>query len=351
LKTFLKKIIFIIFDTLSIFIKLKKLNKQNLNIVVLLQKPLGIGDLVMLSPFIKLLEENQTSDIYIISEYPDFIDLKKTQWIKPNEVNIELLKQSLVISPTLTWSHLKYILKSKYFIGYFTSNKLISNIKNINYKYNPKNEHYLLKTFPILDILKIQYNKDEFLYPNIKTNLFKTNLENYIVIAPYSNWAERQYPLENYIKLINTIVTKYKRNIVLIGSNADDEINFNRNIEQKINNSLLLNLCGKTDILQMNYIIKNSTLFIGNDSGPANIAYIISKKSLVFFGSVYFENRLPINNFLQKNIIAIDSRNECNIFPCYDGYNKPICKNQDKYACLSKTYIDNQQLDKLMDNI
>lgn len=99
----------------------------------------------------------------------------------------------------------------------------------------------------------------------------------------------------------------------------------------------------------MNCIIKNAILFIGNDSGPSNIAYIIAKKSLVFFGSVYHENRLPLNNKLKSNIIALDCRESCKYFPCYDGYSKPNCMNNDKYSCLSNTNISTKQLNKLLD--
>ena len=97
------------------------------------------------------------------------------------------------------------------------------------------------------------------------------------------------------------------------------------------------------------YIIKNSKCFIGNDSGPANIAYLIAKKSIVFFGSVDFENRLPLNSELKLNILALDSRHECKYFPCYDGYNKPDCENLDKYCCISKTFIINKDLEFFLD--
>lgn len=345
MKKLFKKTIFFILNFFSFFIKIKKIDSKNLNIIILLRKPLGIGDLVMLSPFIFLVEK-KFDNIFIVSEYDEFLLFKKSKWIKPNSLDDNLLNNSLVISPTLAFSHLKYMFKSKYFLGYFTSNKLISNIVKINYRYNPKKEHYLKKTFPLMDILEIEYDKDNFIYPEIKCNEYRIN-NNYITIAPYSNWMERQYPFNNYIELIFQLLKVTNINIILIGSNNDDEKKFNKKIEKQINNNRVINLTGKTNILQMNHIIKNSKLFIGNDSGPANISYIISPKSLVFFGSVYFENRLPLNPLLSKNIKALDKRGNCQEFPCYDGYNKPFCKNSDKYCCLNVKISDKQLLSLL----
>ena len=349
MKVFIKNFLFIVFNFLSNFIKVKKFTYNDENIVILLQKPLGLGDLVILSPFVSLIENNFKSKIFILSEYDSFIEFQKVIWLKPKECPENLIQDAIVISPTLAFSHLKYIFKAKYFIGYFISNKLISNFSKISYTYNPKYEHYLLKTFIILDIFKIEYDKNDLFYPAIKYNFLDLGIENYIVLAPYSNWKERQYPFNNYISLISNLIQIYKINIIFIGSNDLNEVAFNQQIENKLNNPLIINLTAKTSILQMNYIIKNSKCFIGNDSGPANIAYLIAKKSIVFFGSVDFENRLPLNSELKLNILALDSRHECKYFPCYDGYNKPDCENLDKYCCISKTFIINKDLEFFLD--
>ena len=45
------------FNFLSNFIKIKKFEYKGESILILLQKPLGLGDLVMLSPFVSLIED------------------------------------------------------------------------------------------------------------------------------------------------------------------------------------------------------------------------------------------------------------------------------------------------------
>ena len=64
------------FNFLSNFIKIKKFEYKGESILILLQKPLGLGDLVMLSPFVSLIEDKFKSKIFVVSEHKDFIEFK-----------------------------------------------------------------------------------------------------------------------------------------------------------------------------------------------------------------------------------------------------------------------------------
>ena len=130
MRTLFKKFIYRLFDTLSYLIPIKSRLELNssIDIVILFQKPLGIGDLVMLSPLVILLEEKFIeNNIYIVTEYEKFIDFDRASWIHPSNLNKNLLVNSIVISPMLVFTHLKYMFQAKYFIGYFLthSNKTI----------------------------------------------------------------------------------------------------------------------------------------------------------------------------------------------------------------------------------
>jgi ADP-heptose:LPS heptosyltransferase len=319
------------YNFVYLFKKKKSLNLETVDKVILLHtKPLGLGDMVLLSPFFILITKLK-KDIFIVSDYPEFL-VFDAKWLKRSEVNDEFFKNAVVISPTLALPHLKYALKAKYFIGYFISNKLISNFSNRNYRYDPVNNHYLDKTFPILEELNISYS-DEFEYPEVLQKKFEIDKE-YILIAPYSNWEERQYSFENYVELLNNILKISNYYIIIVGSANEEEVNFNDLLVKNINSNKIINLTAKTNLKELNYLIANCKLYIGNDAGPSNIAYITAKKSLVFFGSVYYETRLPKNSLLRKKIKALDNRKCCKIFPCYDGYNKPSCSIENKYCCL-----------------
>jgi ADP-heptose:LPS heptosyltransferase len=312
------------------------MDKTRINKVYIYFINLGIGDLIMLSPFIYLIsKEFKDKEVKLITDYPELFTLDNLTWVKPKDHNNSLFERnSLAISPTLTWYHIKYIKSSNHFIGYFLSNKFISNFTQLDFSYQPKNEHYLSKIFPILDALLIKYDIDNFLYPRLNFTAPSPNILNslkpYIVVAPYSNWKERQYPKDRFIDLILVLIVKY--NIVLIGSNNKDEVELNKSIYKEIvshetKSHSIVDLSGKTTLYEVIYIIQNAEQYYGNDSGTTNIAFLESKDVTAFFGSVLPQNRVPLNKKLQQNIKTYHRSDLCDLYPCYDGYNKPQCNN------------------------
>jgi ADP-heptose:LPS heptosyltransferase len=350
LRTFFKQYLFKLFNALSFLIPIKpQLGlDSDLDVVVLIQKPLGIGDLVMLSPLVILLEEKFIKDnIYIVTEYEKFIDFDRASWIHPSSLSKFSLANSIVISPMFVFTHLKYIFKSKYFIGYFFSNKLTSNFMKNEYKYSFTNGHYFKKIFPILDALDIEYDKEHLSYPRMTTSDLDRNSDD-VVIAPYANWKERQFPLSKFVSLIHSLLKTCSCKIVLIGSDNPLEVEFNKQLEALVSSSRLDNQTGCTTLLKMSDLISKAKLYIGNDSGPSHFAYLNARKSLVFYGSLRFEDRVPLNLQLSKNITCIDSRSDCNYFPCYDGLSKPNCVNNRQYSCISNAAINNELIRQLL---
>ena len=350
MRTLFKKFIYRLFDTLSYLIPIKSRLELNssIDIVILFQKPLGIGDLVMLSPLVILLEEKFIeNNIYIVTEYEKFIDFDRASWIHPSNLNKNLLVNSIVISPMLVFTHLKYMFQAKYFIGYFFSNKLTSNFMKNEYKYLFTSEHYFKKVFPILDALNIEYDKEHLSYPGIMTSDLGRNSDD-VVIAPYVNWEVRQFPLSKFVSLIHSLLKISSCKVILIGSNNPLEIEFNKKIEALVASSRLDNQTGSTTILQMSDLISKARLYIGDDSGPSHVAYLNARRSLVLFGSVRFEDRMPLNPILIKKITCIDSRSDCNYFPCYDGLSKPKCANNQKYSCIANISISDKLIKELL---
>jgi len=349
-KSMVIKILMFLYKLFNLFKKKKEFNLENINKVIILhKKPLGLGDMVMLSPLYLLIIKHIKKDIYIVSDYDKFLDFETAIWKKPSEVDNSFFKNSLVISPTLTLPHLKYMLHAKYYIGYFISNKLLCNFSNIIYSYDAVNEHYLEKVFIILDILNIQYDNNNFEYAKVITKEVELP-NNYIVIAPYANWEEKQYSVANYLLLIDKLlVLSNNYNIVLIGSSNLQELIFNNLIYNSISSDRLFNYTGKTSIIETNFIIQNSKITICNDSGPANISYITSPKTLVFFGAVNVQSILPKNDILKNNISVFTNNAECTKYPCYDGYNKPHCYNKEKFSCLNVS-VSEKDLIKILEN-
>jgi len=105
----------------------------------------------------------------------------------------------------------------------------------------------------------------------------KVNLDNLIVIAPGSVWATKRWV--GYRELADLLWEKYHADIVLLGSREDYEIC--REISEPDH---IINLSGKTDLLQSAAIIKLARLAITNDSAPAHIAAAVGTPVVTIFG-------------------------------------------------------------------
>lgn len=320
----------------------KKCSAQSIeNVVVILDKPLGVGDIVMLSPLIVLLEEKY--NVTVVSSYPNIFSTS-SNWVEPKNLDLDILRKSLLISPTTSFKNIKYIRRAKSFLGYFASFTLRTSLNSESYrKYDIRNDHYLEKIIPIISALNVECNHNEFSYPNLASSYYKVPFSDYIVVVPYSNWLERQLPQYTYIELIRKLI-KLNKNVIILGSPNVEEVSFNKNIEESLNSTSLLNLTGQTTLLEMIYVINKSRSYYGNDSGPSHIAYLLDVPATAFFGCVTPETRLPLNRKLTSDIKTIDCRESCELYPCYDGMNKPTCNNVEKYKCLTSINVKNLEL-------
>jgi ADP-heptose:LPS heptosyltransferase len=297
-------------------------------------KPLGLGDIVMMSPLLLLLKNRyRTAKIFLISDQPKFLNIPDIKWIHPKKFDKKRLKNFLVISPTLTWKHIPFIFYANQFIGYFFSTRVISNFSNVIECYDPKKNHFFDKAYPLIKALNL--NSKNLQYPPILLSaISKFDLPlTFSVFAPYSAWDEKQYPIENLIKLISEVLRNSP--VVLLGSSNFHEITLSKKIEKFFNNKKLINLVGKTSLTEASSIILKAALFVGNDSGPSHIAYYREKPTITIFGCVKSQNILPLNPKVRKNIFVYEASHLCSFHPCYDGFNKPFCKNENKYVCLT----------------
>lgn len=106
----------------------------------------------------------------------------------------------------------------------------------------------------------------------------------FFVIHPSASWnaSYKSWPLNNYIELISTLIERCRGSVILVGSKDEKEVG--EDIQVKINNNRLINMIGMTSITQMAAIIHNAFLFIGNDSGPLQIACALKVPSIAIFG-------------------------------------------------------------------
>jgi len=96
---------------------------------------------------------------------------------------------------------------------------------------------------------------------------------------------ERRWPLEYFVSLISVAAEHPWRKIILVGS-LEDKV-YVSNLYSALSATVqkkVLNLAGRLTIGQFMALLKNTHLFISNDSGPLHIAAAFGVATVSFFG-------------------------------------------------------------------
>ena len=98
-------------------------------------------------------------------------------------------------------------------------------------------------------------------------NLNKKN----IIISPCSSHTFRNWPNDNYAKIIDYLHDNYDANVILCGGPSEYELKASKQIE-KTTKRTVTNLTGKDTLKQLYALMKIVDLIISPDSGPMHIA-------------------------------------------------------------------------------
>ena len=129
----------------------------------------------------------------------------------------------------------------------------------------------------------------------------------YCVLNIGANNIKRKWSVENFIILGKIIEEKHSLIPVFCGLDIDSLMLKNSN-EIISNNSI--NLCGKLSLEELINIIKNSSLCISNDSGPANLAVSLNVSSITIKNSFSNYRFFPLpQDSSYKNHVTISGKN------------------------------------------
>ncbi len=185
--------------------------------------------------------------------------------------------------------------------------KLYFNLKNEKFDYIIDFRSSLISFFLNTKSRKIfKMNKNQNIYEQIH-KMFKTDIDrdffipvsdqrsknsdhkNYACIAPFTNWMPKEWPINNYIKCCRVLLQQGISKIYILGA-KDDSNRFNF-LADKFG-SKLINNCGKNHLLDDYVLLKNSSIFIGNDSGMMHLSAMANVPSICLFGptndKIYF---------------------------------------------------------------
>jgi ADP-heptose:LPS heptosyltransferase len=131
----------------------------------------------------------------------------------------------------------------------------------------------------------------------------------YTTIAPISLWFTKQYPEELWLELIKN--TPADRNVYLLGSEKDKPLL--NNFVQRADQSHVVNLGGKLNLLQTAALIKDARMNFTNDSAPLHLASAMNAPVTAVFCST-----LPEFGFgpLSDDSAVIEIKEKLTCRPC-----------------------------------
>lgn len=152
-----------------------------------------------------------------------------------------------------------------------------------------------------------------------------TDLDSDLNIQPYicfgdttlriPGWEVKRWPY--YVELAEKIYKKFPQyRIVLIGDKEDLE----EARTKKWPGNVTLNMMGVLNIPQLAYLLKGAEMYIGNDTGPTHIAAAVGTKTFAIFAPTMVSKNKPIG----PNVTIINKRFACS--PCQYTERFAICE-------------------------
>lgn len=294
------KIIFFIINKLSFlfFYSLRSINKifsYNGDKIVIISLH-RLGDSIFTIPAIRELQKTCNQNITIVC-YPESVAIYKLAFANIDNIEYcQLYRSDFSFGKRLAnFSARKKIKSLKPFLiidllGSALSASLIFNIRakktlgnnNIFFRYLYDDYVVPRKSPQLIDIYLDIISK---IVPevNIDRTIFKRypiliKPEGYILIHPFAGWKDKEWPLKKFITLVETLVSENDTRLLIpesyLSMDTLDEITENG-----------IGIIVTKTVEELIQTIKECSLFIGNDSGPVNIANFLGKPSLTIYGS------------------------------------------------------------------
>jgi len=99
-----------------------------------------------------------------------------------------------------------------------------------------------------------------------------------ILIQPFAGWTEKEWGLKKFIILVDKLKDDYPISLIIQSGQID------KDVLEEIKKSTI-NLIQTKSVEELINLIKGCSLFIGNDSGPVNLANFFGKPTLTIYGS------------------------------------------------------------------
>lgn len=139
-----------------------------------------------------------------------------------------------------------------------------------------------------------------------------SNIENFYLIVATSANSCRSWEPEKFAAIIDGVAEiRPDLRVIMTGSAGDIKI-ISEVIQHCAHNDMIVNLCGKTTLIQLIALADKAQFILSNETGPAHISALLHKKVFAVTGLGHWGIYMP--NPLYDTVVCIHS--ECEDFRC-----------------------------------
>jgi ADP-heptose:LPS heptosyltransferase len=293
--------------------KRKPLGKVE-SIILVCTRPLGIGDLIMDTPFILTLRKAYPqARIDLLTDKDILVEDRSITRIhllpKDREAKATLVKGlreerydlAIVMNRGLPQQWLARRLKPRHLVGYLAGSQVRATFPLKERNGFIKEEHFWNMALkigrsmgmkPVKRLIPLRFNAEterkvkELLREAFPLRKRKRPL---IIISPYVLWESRKWDEHNYVRLIKALRGRY--DIMMVGTTQPQELLTLQTIKRGLGDGIPV-ITG-LKLKESACLISKADLFISSDCGPMHLAFATGTKTLSIFGPVKPEYRLP----------------------------------------------------------
>ena len=172
---------------------------------------------------------------------------------------------------------------------------------------------------------------------NISIQHFPLDTKDYIVICTGASDTKRCWEEEKFAELINLLISTTGKMAVLVGMKS--EYAKNERIKSICkHHSKIINLAGKTSIMELFSVIKNGIFLVSNDTGTAHVAGVVKTLSFVICGGQDYGAYFPYPSEVEgKRIFSIFCKDQ-RCFQCRCTNSE--CNMRTPYPCISAISVE-----------
>jgi len=148
-----------------------------------------------------------------------------------------------------------------------------------------------------------------------------------VAVVIGSSWESKDWFFEGYYGLLKDLLYSEKMQVVLLGDGS--QVTSALQLVKKLRDPGLINLVGKTSLLELAAVLKSVTVAVGPDSGPSHVATAVGTPYVSLFGPTSPRRTAPHGS---ENLV-VQASVDC--APCY----KKQCPGLDR-ICMRKISVE-----------